>query len=364
MCRAAGNLRSAEASLPSATCQPAGIEAAGNTTLRAARILKADHSTMTTHRVTVSGVRNRTHIVYVASWLRHAGGRAGDRFEVVERNSADRLRRELDDPQGLLSGLETVEVVDRHVARDGRHSLVSIGSQGIKAWGKLRFSPSAWPLETVVVDEGIGSYGNATTRRAAMRREGSGAVRATLYAYGGATARRLIPTTPWCLYRLVDGRWQLDERIASEFRRSSEPPENSDNVVFLTQPWVAFGLVQPGVYLAHLDRVRAAVEATGAPFLIRPHPSEDPDLYAGFGVLAATSPAELDPAVTSASYVLGESSTALLNLAAVRGLDAARVVGPLTERSDMALSTRQDALFRQFVPTSVNVDQLAQLLAR
>ncbi len=132
-------------------------------------------------------------------------------------------------------------------------------------------------------------------------------------------------------------------------------------MVFLTQPWVALGLVQPSVYLTHLDRVHAAVEATGAPFLIRPHPSEDPDLYAGFGVLAATSPAELDPAVTSASYVLGESSTALLNLAAVRGLDAAHVVGPLTERSDMALSTRRTALFRQFVPTSVIVDQLPRL---
>jgi len=143
-------------------------------------------------RVTVSGVRNRTHIVYVSSWLRQAVAAAGGSATLVEINCAGRIAAEFDRPDNLLSGID-VTLVDRHAAGVGAHAFVSIGSPATRAWLRFRCSPSAWPLRTVVVDEGIGSYGDVATKRAAMRREGSREPWASVRAWAGVAARRVLP---------------------------------------------------------------------------------------------------------------------------------------------------------------------------
>jgi hypothetical protein len=312
-------------------------------------------------RVTVSGIRNRTHVVYVASWLRHAVGELGDSAggaaTLVEINGAGRIADEIDRSDGLLADID-VRLVDHHPTASGRHYFVSIGSPGTRAWARFRASPSAWPLRTVVVDEGIGSYGTVATKRAAMRREGSREPWATVRAWAGVAARRVLPDESWRLYERSGDRWAVNDAVAAEFRRASPTGVHHDRVVFLTQPWVDHRLVAEPDYLAHLADVAVQVCRAGADFVIRPHPTEPAGRYGAFQVLDSELPAELDPEVLGARLVLGETSTALLNLAAVHGLPAARVIGPLADIGSIALSDSQAALFTQFVPRSLTLAEI------
>jgi hypothetical protein len=131
-----------------------------------------------------------------------------------------------------------VTVVERHPTTTGLHYFVSIGAPATRAWARFRCSPSAWPLRTVAVDEGIGSYGDLTTKRAALRREGSREPWATVRAGVGVAARRLLPYASWRLYERVGGQWSVNDAVAAEFRRASTVRTPSDRVVFITQPWV------------------------------------------------------------------------------------------------------------------------------
>lgn len=318
---------------------------------------------MTHLRVTVSGIRNRTHVVYVASWLRHAVATRGMPATLVEINGAGRLVDEIDRTDSLLADID-VSLVDHHPTTSSPHFFVSIGSPGTRSWARFRMSPSSWPLRTVVVDEGIGSYGTVATKRAAMRREGSHEPWATVRAWAGVAARRLLPDESWRLYERSGDRWAVNDVVAAEFRRASPTREFSDRVVFLTQPWVDHRLIASADYLAHLERVADRVRSAGAEFVVRPHPTEPADRYGAFVVLESALPAELDPDVLGARLVLGETSTALLNLAAVHGRPAARVIGPLAEIPSIALSDTQAALFTQFVPRSARVDEIEALVAR
>jgi hypothetical protein len=318
---------------------------------------------MTPLRVTVSGIRNRTHVVYVASWLRKAVADEGEPASLVEINGSGRIAEELCRADGLLAGID-VSVVDRHPTRSGRHYFVSIGSPGMRAWARFRCSPSAWPLRTVVVDEGIGSYGTVATKRAALRREGSREPWLTVRALAGRAARRLLPDESWRLYERSGDRWAVNDAVAAEFRRVTVPPGAGQRVVFLTQPWVEFRLISEFDYLSHLAAVAELVDGAGMDFRIRPHPTEPDGRYSRFGTLPTGLPAELDPEVLGARLLLGETSTALLNLAAVHGLSAARVIGPLAGDHSLALSDAQAALFRQFVPVSVTLADLPELLVR
>jgi hypothetical protein len=317
---------------------------------------------MTHLRVTVSGVRNRTHVVYVASWLRHAVVAHGGPATLVEINGAGRISDEIARCDSLLADID-VRLVDHHSPTSAPHYFVSIGSPGTRAWARFRLSPSAWPLRTVVVDEGIGSYGDVATKRAALRREGSPEPWATTRALAGTGARRILPDESWRLYERSADRWAVNDAVAAEFRRASPTREFRDRVVFLTQPWVDHGLIAESDYVAHLGRVAEQVRRAGAEFVIRPHPTEAAGRYSVFHVLDSALPAELDPDVLGARLVLGETSTALLNLAAVHGLPAARVIGPLADIGSIALSDSQAALFTQFVPRSLTLDEIDAVVA-
>jgi len=317
---------------------------------------------MIPHRITVSGMRNRTHAIYVASWIRHALADADAEATVTGRNCGGHLRDEFEREDGLLRGVPGATYAEVHPKRRGPHSFVSIGSPGIKTWFRFRLSPRAWPLRTVVVDEGIGSYGSFSTRRSALRREGSREPWATVRACATAISRRVLPDESWRLYHRTDTGWELDDRVAAEFRMLAATPERGSVVIFLTQPWVENHLVDAETYVEHLRRVRDAVESAGFGFSVRAHPTEDIGRYAEFATPCFHLPAELDPEVLGARHVLGETSTALLNLSAIHGVPAARVVGPVADIPEIALSSGQDALFRRFVPTSVTVEQIRSLL--
>lgn len=313
-------------------------------------------------RITVSGTRNRTHAIYVASWIRHILQDEQTEATVVERNCGGRLREEFEREDGLLRSISGATWVAAHPTQRGAHYFVSIGSPGIKTWFRFRVSPSAWPLHTVVVDEGIGSYGSVATRRSAMRREGSREPWATVRAWATALSRRVLPDESWRLYYRSDDGWKLDDRVAAEFRMASAAPARGKVVFFLTQPWVENHLVDSDAYVEHLRRVRDAAESAGFQFAVRAHPTEDTRRYDEFGPAQSLGPVELDAQVLAAHCVLGETSTALLNLAAIHGVPAARVIGPLADIAEIALSPDQEALFQRFVPVSVTVEQLPSVI--
>lgn len=317
---------------------------------------------MTPLRVTVSGIRNRTHVLYVVSWLRQVLRSHDGSATLVEINGTGRIAAELERNDSFLADL-AVTVVERHPTTTGLHYFVSIGAPATRAWARFRCSPSAWPLRTVAVDEGIGSYGDLTTKRAALRREGSREPWATVRASVGVAARRLLPHASWRLYGRVGDQWSVNDAVAAEFRRASTGQTPSDRVVFITQPWVDHHLIPEHTYLMHLAAVAEEVERAGLAFVVRPHQTEPHGRYSQFDVYDSALPAELDPDVLGARLALGESSTALLNLAAVHGLPAARVIGPLAGLASIELSKTQAALFERFVPISVRVDQIGELLA-
>lgn len=313
-------------------------------------------------RVTVSGLRTGVHGVYVTSWLRHALAAGACEISIVKLNSTEHAGAEFD--ERVAVEFPDVRVGKEHPEGRGRHAFVSIGSPAIAAWTRFRVSRSAWPLHTVVVDEGIGSYGNVTTRRSALRREGTREPMATVRASARYAAQRVLADERWCLYRFVHGGWQLDDRLAAEFRRVRPSGALSDCVVFLTQPWVDRGLITESAYLQYLRQIAEEVIRAGVEFRIRPHPTERTSRYSGFHLLRSELPAELDPDVLSARLLLGETSTALLNLAAVHDVPAARVVGPLASLRSIELSRTQESLFGQFVPVVVGVSEIQGTVER
>ncbi len=321
-------------------------------------------------RVHVAGLSSRTHLVYAASYVRHLLARTSGRVEVVARPSGgfkgrnplsiDDVRAALpDDPQLRLVAADAPQ-------RPGtRTVLLSVGVPGIKPYLRLlgQRRRRAW---VVVCDEGIGTYGDFATRRAALLREGGSARQALAVAGARTGADAVLTDQRWNLYvrdRNARGGWRIEGEVAAEFRRTvTRSGTPTRTAVYLTQPWVELGLIGQPAYRAHLDAVGAACAAAGLELRVRPHPVEDPAHYAGLPLVTGALPAELDSRVVDASIVLGGASTALLNLAAIHGVPALRIELPQTDALDRAMSARQRSLFAAFVPARAVASDLAPLL--
>lgn len=324
--------------------------------------------------VTVTGVRARTHLVYAASYLSHAASVAPGPVRVVFADleatvaatgmSESDVRTELlVDPRLVWAGGAAANLWQ---ARPGRRRvLLSIGAPGLRAWVRLLKAGRGRAPEVVVVDEGIGSYGNARTREAGYRRQGGAAIRSWVRARLVATGHRALTDVHWSLYRSVDGHWEVDERVAGEFRRRRDVDAgaSSASAVYLTQPWPEVGVMTEARYVEHLRSVRQACEAAGLSFAISPHPAERVERYSDFALSPGDGPAEFVDQVQSAEVVLGASSTALLNLAAVFGQRVLRVKVPELATLDRDLSGHQASLLDAFLGPPVEVGQLTRRLA-
>ena len=177
------------------------------------------------------------------------------------------------------------------------------------------------------------SYGTWCTRRSAYRREGGGELRSTVRAAAVATGARLLPDERWSLHHEGPGGWVVDERVAAEFRRRlAGPPAPPDQVVYLAQPWTALRLLTPAAYRAHLESLRRVTADAGLALVVKPHPWQGPEVHRGLQLLVG-GPAELELPVVGSALVVGATSTALLNLAAVHGTPVARLRLPEARRS-------------------------------
>lgn len=316
-------------------------------------------------QVTVSGARNRTHLLHVASWVRRAA--SGGASVAVVDHDADRAGRAIgpDDLASVVGSIPGVYTARAHVDSDDAEPVyVAVGAPGIKPWLRLQRRAGAHRrLRVVVVDEGLGTYGSWWTRRAAMRREGVSSPVAEVRATAVSLAAVALMTERWALYRQDGGSWSLNEEVADEFRSRATAARRSDLVLYLSQPWVELGVLSASVYSDHLIEIGEAVSAAGLRFAVRPHGAERSAGYGPPELLSSSLPAEIDPDVVAAAHVLGDTSTALLNVRALHGVPAARIARPADDVG-RALGRRQRSLLDHILGAPVPVTALTDHLRR
>lgn len=324
--------------------------------------------------VVLTGVQSLTHVVYASSYLRHQLeadlSLDGVRLIIVPtaegqaRFSEGDLRPLLPSDQRL-----TVVVVDREASwwcgLEAHVVLLSIGAPGTRALATLlRVRRGRKPV-IVVVDEGIGSYGNWRSRRAAyLRRPGGNEPRATLRALAVAGANAVLPDVRWSLYQRQGRSWRVCEAVANEFRlHLDDQAVDVPTAIYLTQPWVELGVMTQADHERHVVDLRAACEKAGLRFGIRPHPLDDPSRYVDQWVLSERSAAEFDRRIATAALVIGANSTALLNIRAIHGTRVLRVFAPGASVLDRTLSRRQLSLLDAILPPAVDVGRVRETLA-
>ncbi|MGL4174822.1 MAG: hypothetical protein ACRCSN_01995 [Dermatophilaceae bacterium] len=316
-------------------------------------------------RVLVCGVRSETHLLHVASWVRHRGYTGpGTNLGIVEpRAFLGAARVDVDAARWYLP-LPARVVAD--VPADVRwDELICVGSPAVRAWTDI-VRRARRPPVVVVVDDGIGSYGSWRTRRAAAQREGATAAVAVLRGLARSASGPVLRAHRWPLYRHRGSGWQVEEAVAEEFRRallsraarSAGAPAVAPVAVYLSQPWPELGVLTPDQHAEHLVAVAAACDAVGLTLRVRPHPAEDLRRYDAtrLEVVNTTGPAELDAGVVGAAVVLGSHSTALLNIAAVHGTPALRVAVRGLDALEAGLSRDQSALLTTFLGEPVRGD--------
>lgn len=315
-------------------------------------------------RVTVSGVRNVSHLVHAHSYLTHLAGTDRRPIIVSYLGSGEFLGRdnvptqEADRLLGLEGRLpvERPTGADRFAARSGEaRVLLCVGAPATRALAQMMRAAPRQPPRVVVVDEGIGTYGDRSTRLAAYRRQGARGPWPIIRSAVVAGADRIVTAERWALYEPGSGgRWSVVEEVAAPIRALLDGDDGpAGRAVLLTQPWVDLGLVSARRYLEHVDEIAEALAARGLTLSVRPHPAEDLDRYAAHPVLAPGIPAELDRAVVSAEVTLGADSTALLNVAALWGTRALRVTMPELRGLEAALGADQRALLDTYLPAPV-----------
>lgn len=306
--------------------------------------------------IEIHGARSQTHLLYAASYAHAMMARYS---KVLLLDVDARIGPDVRTSPWLRRLGARIEFVDRLPPSLGRIDRAYVGSPAIRRVFDLdRPRP---PARSIILDEGLGSYGSIRTRFGALRREGS----ATSSALGRAIVRSVaIASTPrwhWRTYELSGQGWAINEAIARAFRAAAEPAQPLDRIVLFTQPWVELGLANETQLHAGVSRIADAVEAAGLEFIVCSHPGERAQRYEDFTTLRGAGPCELEAAVIGARLVVGDTSTALLNLASIFGVSSIRVSGLA---SVVPLSAAQKALLDVFVGAPVPIGALAAEISR
>ncbi|MEO8749912.1 MAG: hypothetical protein ABI384_05890 [Allobranchiibius sp.] len=314
-------------------------------------------------RVVVTGVRSRTHLVHVSAYLRDALRTSdsldvdyvgGGRFIGNATVSSDDVAKFLPDDARL--SVRVLSSMQEWTPDGAELTYVAVGAPGIKPWTDLRRRQGRSRIRVVVTDEGIGSYGTWRTRHDAWTRQGLREPWCSVRTTAVRVADITLTSQRFAMYDKTRN-WELDRRIAGEFRwRTSAGDEHgSGRAVLLTQPWVEMGSLPEDVYRAHIEAIHERTAALGLRLVIRPHPAEHIDRYDDFETLPGDRPAELDGRIVDSALILGGTSTALLNLAALHGLRCYRVQVPGLEHLEQRLGANQRALLERYLPALIPV---------
>lgn len=321
-------------------------------------------------QVVVTGVRSRTHLVHVSAYLRgllaqpergtidvaYLGG--GSFLGNASVDSSDVARLLPDDARLHVRTLRRWDDLDIDGAT-GDLVYVAVGAPGVKPWLEIRRRAARARIRVVVTDEGIGTYGTWATRHDAWRRQGVPEPWCSVRTTAVRGAEQLLTSQRFAMYDR-DRDWALNSAIAAEFRRRTTDGDGrgTGRVVLLTQPWVDMGALSEAAYLMHVHEIRERVTAMGHRLVVRAHPAENTSRYAEFETLPGDLPAELDGRVVESTAVIGGSSTALLNLAALHRRPAWRLLVPGLERLEDRLGTDQRSLMSHYLPAAVLVADL------
>lgn len=322
----------------------------------------------------VTGAKSRSHVLYIASYLRSVLAELPDdgrlrlsfvpagAFLAAPAVGVDDARELLpDDPRLTLE-----EGMPGWRFADGTRALyVSVGTPGLKALVALRRANGLRPIHVVVTDEGIGTYGSWTTRRDALRRQGASPLKAALKAGLVTAAGRTMTSERWAAYRRTPDGWEVTPAVRDEFCAHTEHalrPLRRSAVIF-TQPFVDLGLVEEKSYVDYVRGLVASCADVGLEPLVRPHPAEDVRRYDEFEVMRSRGTAELDPLVVRADAVLGGPSTALVNLGAMFDANVVWVSEPSLTYLDTDVSEAQRQIFETFLGDPVRPLDVAARLA-
>lgn len=323
------------------------------------------------HDVWWAGVMSRSHIPYGVAWLRELLRRESGEvalhmfpsrsFHTSEEISTSLVAAELDDPRITVYRWDGAKA-----PRSSNHWLLSTGAVGIKPWLRLTAKHPFKRLTVVVIDEGLGTYGNWKSRHDATLRQGGKDPQAALRTTAVEGATRLLTHIRWPLHvQTSPGRWALNKPVADEFRRIAPAPDrSSDRVVFLTQPWPEVGVISEVRYAAHVEYVARAVKSAGLDFVVAPHPGEPAGRYARYETTPTSTLAECNPLVLGAKAIVGASSTAMLNVAAIHGVPALRVGTQDLSRLDYEMAPNQRSLLGQYAAPSVTAAELGRRLSQ
>jgi hypothetical protein len=235
---------------------------------------------------------------------------------------------------------------------------VHVGTPALRRLRRQSLGPQ--PGRSVVVDEGLGSYGSLSTRFDALRREDAPLLSAATRSAARSMARALASHWRWATYERDAAGWQVNPSIAAAFRAAAATPvQMSDDVILLTQPWVDLGLLGKDEYRRYVGTIAELATAEGLRLVIRPHPGESIRGFDGIPLLNNQAPAELQPEIRGARLVIGETTTALLNLAAIFGVQGARLTRPGTM---VRLARAQHDLLETFLGAAIPVDALRPIM--
>ncbi|TJZ77292.1 hypothetical protein [Chitiniphilus eburneus] len=325
---------------------------------------------MSAVRIFLSGVASASHLLYVGAYV-EARLQAGDRIVIVCLGFSRFLGRQHVDLDEVRRGLPThpaLRIVGPEAGWGGLRGetlvYLAVGAPGIKPWLRLKRANPWRPLRCVVVDEGLGSYGDWRARLAAIRREGGKGWRAALRAWVVATAQRILADQRWALYQPHGTGWQVEPRIAAWFRaRQTGVADDARRLYFISQPWVELGQVEVAQYRTLLDELRHMASVAGLALLVRPHPAEDRAKYGDLPLDVTDGPIELSRLAAGAVAVVGFNSTALVNLAAIHGRPVFRIELPALAVVEAGLAPRQRSLLDAFLPLPRPAGELASWLA-
>ena len=315
-----------------------------------------------------AGIASRTHLIYGASWIRELLRLEPGDVRVELMGSRLFFGEEAITPQAVLDEMpEGVDVVSWRAERapaDAKLWMLSVGAVGIKPWLALRKLHPLRRFPVVVTDEGIGTYGNWSSRHQAYRRQQGKEPWITIRTTAVEGATRLLGTRRWALHIKTADGWALNKPVADEFRRQAPSPNRQKRVVFLSQPWPELGVMRDERYRGHIAEVAQAAREEGFDFKVLPHPGEDISRHAPSDLVATAAMAELNPDVLGASVVVGASSTALLNVAAIHGVPAWRVGTPELDQLDRQLAPRQASLLAYYASPAMTPPEFGRRLSQ
>lgn len=325
--------------------------------------------------VYLSGVASRTHLLYAASYLEHRLADPSAHITVLDlglRTFLGRRNVAQSDLSRLLPHDDRLVLAPKERPprqADAREELVylAIGAPGLKPMLHLRLAHPGRRLHVVVVDEGLGSYGNWRSRRTAWIREGRSAAWSTVRALVIAGVARVATDERWSVYRRDGTTWSVDDRVAAAFRavRSLPSPLAGPRyAVLLAQPWAELGLISETEADWYVRDVAAQCQQADLLLKVKPHPAQRTPSSAAAGSQRIWNdvPAELDPVVLGAEVVIGPASTALLNLAALNRSRAIRVTFPATQIAEARLSHDQQQLLGTFLAAPIPIAGIARVL--